>query len=151
MIIANLYPLYFDEITRYALKLLRDRSSAEDAAQETFLRALKNSHILTELSENKARAWLYTTARNIVIDKARRERRAPAFEDPGVHVDDLSGPVVEAVMSRLSPDDKRLISLRYFADMTSSEIGEMLGIPPATVRTRLRAAVKKLRSAYFDP
>lgn len=150
MTIENLYPMYFDEITRYALKLVRNRPSAEDVAQEVFLRALKNSHVLTELSEAKARAWLYTTARNIVIDQARREKRRPLLEEIGIHEDDLSGIWVETLMGALPVDERRLISLRYFADMTSTDIGEMLGLPSATVRTRLRAAVKRLRVAYWE-
>lgn len=150
MLITELYPMYYQEITRFALSLTRSRPCAEDVAQETFLRALKSSHVLLNLDEFKARAWLYTTAKNIVTDGQRRVLRAPPLDVQISHFDDLSRVSVESLMGVLTPEEKRLFALRHHSGMNSTEIGVMLGLPPATVRTRLRAAVKKLREAYLE-
>lgn len=150
MDIATLYPKYFDDLTRYARYLTRNASSAEDIAQETFLRALKNIHLLSDMKESQIRSWLYTTARNVVIDQARRAKRAPALAEAGYYTDDLSAVLVENLMQALSSEDQHLVNLRYFVGMNSTEIGELLSLPAATVRTRLRAASKRLRIAYDD-
>jgi len=148
MNIADLYPKYFDEITRFARSLTHRSSSAEDVTQETFLRALRNSPLLIEMEEREARAWLYTTAKHIVIDQARREARRPQIEAEDRYEDDVTVIVVTSVMKELGDEDRQLINLRYFGGLDSTEIGRMMGLPPATVRTRLRAAVKRLRAEY---
>lgn len=148
MTIAELYPRYFDEIRRFVRSMSRDDALSEDVAQETFMRALKSNETICALSEVKVRSWLYTTARRIFIDQYRREKNRPSVEEPDFFEEDLSGVVVNDLLSALSPEERTIFALRHFASQTSGEIASRLGIPPATVRTRLRAAVKKLRKLY---
>ena len=66
--VEELYPLYFDELVRFLSGLLGGRAAAEDAAQETFLRALGHADQLAEMDGPACRAWLYRTAKRICID-----------------------------------------------------------------------------------
>ena len=60
--VAQLYPLYFEELTRFLTGLLKSRAAAEDVAQETFLRALEHADQLETYDRAACRAWLYRTA-----------------------------------------------------------------------------------------
>ncbi len=150
MNIAELYPRYFDEIVRFARTMVRERAAAEDVTQETFLRALRSSHVLIALSEAKARAWLYTTARRIVIDQARRQQKGIELQTDDRFEDDLSQVEVQGLLDSLADQDRAIAVMRYFQDRTSAEIGSALGMPSATVRTRLRAITKRLQALYDE-
>lgn len=150
MDIATLYPRYWGEIVRYARSMVKDRAAAEDVAQEAFMRALKNSHVLMEMTEAKARAWLYTTARNIIIDQARRTAKGCELVTDDWFEDDFSAVEIASVLGVLSESDRRIAVMRYFEDQNSTEIGERLGMPSASVRTRLRAITKQLRALHDE-
>lgn len=145
--IEQLYTIIAPELHRYLLKVARDINEADDLLQDTFLRALSNISVLQTLSRPKQRAWLYTTARRCLIDRRREEKRECSSNDIilGEANDDLSIPFVAEALGSLPEHLRTIVSMRYFTGMDSAAIGKILGIPPATVRTRLRAGVKKLR------
>lgn len=91
--IEQLYPLYYDELVRFLTGLLHSRAAAEDAAQETFLRALSHAEQLMDMDRPACRAWLYRTAKRICIDRCRRARRAEPLTEAAAEAageDDLS-------------------------------------------------------------
>lgn len=145
--VAELYSQRAPELRRYLLKIARDVSEADDVLQETFLRALSNLGTLQGMSLPKQRAWLYTTARRCLIDRRRKERRECLAEgmEEGETSDDLTLPIVAEALGSLPEHLSAIVAMRYFSGMDSTAIGKALGIPAATVRTRLRAAITKLK------
>lgn len=135
------------DLYRYAFMLCRNRAMAEDLVQETFLRAWRFLDSLRD--EKKAKSWLMTTLRR---EFARQfERYQPPFDD--VELEQIAGddglnPEVWALRRALAelPDKYReVLVLQVIAGYTGAEMAEMLGLPRATVNTRLFRARQRLR------
>ena len=123
-------------------------AEAEDIVQETFLRALEHQSQLVNMSEAQCRSWLYRTAKNILIDRARRKKAEPVLAEPEGREDDLSQAMVAQLCSELKGQEATIFWMRYFAGYSSVEIGRILGMPAGTIRARLLAARNILRKAY---
>lgn len=106
---------------------------------------MASAETLAKLSDGQQKSWLYTTARRIVIDQQRRAYRAPPLEEEPVWRDDLTRLEVVQLLATLSDESAQIVRMRHFAGMNSVEIGRVLNLSPATVRTRLRSAMRKLR------
>lgn len=126
---------------------LRMRDEAEDVAQDVFCKAWQH---LPRLRRPEAFAgWLFRIADNAICTSARRTRPAPRDDDP------ISPPVghysadssvdIHAAVAALSEDQRTAVSLRFFSGMSTEEVARVLGIPSATVRTRLSRAYTELR------
>jgi RNA polymerase sigma factor (sigma-70 family) len=89
---AALLKALYDEhaaiLWRYAMRLTGDASRAEDVVQETLLRAWQHPEVMDD-PERSPRAWLFTVARNMIID----ERRSPRFRMTASSLDDSSTPI----------------------------------------------------------
>ena len=92
--IAGLYRRYAPELVRYIRKYTEDQAAAEDIVQETFVRGMEHGSQLDVLEESQRRAWLYRTAKNICIDRARRVQAEPPWEGETFQNDDLTKPMV---------------------------------------------------------
>lgn len=145
-----LYETFYDALIRYAMTMTNSHAEAEDVVQETFLRAYQNRGLLENAGQNKAKNWLYKTARNLYIDKVRRKSKQPPPEEEPMEEDDFSYIFVQQALQEIPEELSHIVALRYFSGFNSTEIGEILGISPATVRTRLRAASKRLSKLYYD-
>jgi len=131
-----------DEVFRFlAGRLGRDK--AEDAFQETFLRALRAYHRL-EHGEH-LRAWALTIAHRIVIDGARRQR--PTGEMPELVTEDgrPAYEELEELTGDLPPKERAAVVLRYGYDLGYDEIGEALGSTESAARQAASAGVRRLR------
>ena len=129
-------------------KIYEDQAAAEDIVQETFVRGMEHGSQLEVLEESQRRAWLYRTAKNICIDRARRVQAEPPWEGETFQNDDLTKPMVMQLCGILEPQDRAMFWLRYFEDYTAAELGEMFGIPAATVRSRMLNARRRLQKYY---
>ena len=98
------------------------------------------------------RPWLHRIAVNKAFDQLRAEKRRPdpidvtetaSASTPGEEGE--SAELIEALGS-LAPEDRAIVFYRHGLGYRSNEIGELLGMPPATVRTRLARAMPRLRS-----
>jgi len=138
----SFYETHRDEIHRFLVrKLGRDR--AEDAFQETFLRALRAYPRLEHGAH--LRAWVFTIAARIVVDDMRRRRPQgelpelaaedglPAFEDLAPLTEDLP------------PKERAAIVLRYGYDLPYDEIGAAIGSSEQAARQAASAGVRRLR------
>ncbi|NLM11938.1 MAG: sigma-70 family RNA polymerase sigma factor [Clostridiaceae bacterium] len=145
-----LYSKYYGEILGFCISLSRNQAFAEDIVQETYLRALANAHILNDLPEEKCRAWLYRTAKNIFIDHVRRMSKKCRPVNESVSEDGYSSVIVHMMCRHLPESERTLFILRYLKGYNSTELGDMFGIPPSTVRARLSSARSKLRKFYSE-
>jgi RNA polymerase sigma factor (sigma-70 family) len=137
-----------------ALTMLRDPHLAEDVAQETFVRAWRHAASY-DPRRGRVPAWLLTIARNVAIDRARIRPIAPTDPDVIASELDLSGQDalpdvperdrVRQAVAALPDDQRRALVLAVFAGRTAREIAELDDMPLGTVKTRIRAAMSKLR------
>ena len=82
--------------------------------------------------------------------QARRAAGAPLTEEEAEYRDDLTGPAVAALCSRLPEEERTLFVLRYFSGYNSVELGDMFGLSPSAVRARLLSARRKLGKMYLE-
>lgn len=158
----HIYSLYHQRVYHAAQKVLRDAQLAEDAAQETFIKAYRNLDKLDDMA--KAGAWLATIASRTAIDMLRKEgkRKFISMELASWELEQhyLEHIVIEEVELRetqqelerdireLKPKLREVLALRYVNEMKESEIAASLSLPKATVKTRLyraKAAVKQAK------
>ncbi len=139
-------------LQRYALSLCRDAHQSADLMQQTFLRVCEHAEELADYSPERIQGWLMLTLRRAWLDQLRkRSREQPADALPEAsYTEDYSGPEVFAALARLPEALRRCVQLRHFQGLNATEIGECMGIPAATVRTRLRTAARLLRADYLD-
>jgi RNA polymerase sigma factor (sigma-70 family) len=125
------------------------RQRAEDAFQETFLRALR-AYPRLEHGEH-LRAWVLTIASRIVLDDARRKRQPAPLGDmaelPGLAAED-ERPAFEdlaPLTDGLPPKERAAVVLRYGYDLAYDEIGDALGSTESAARQAASAGVRRLR------
>ena len=145
-----LYEKYHNELARYCYGICHDLEEAQDLVQETFLRALQSGDLFPDLGPQQQRAWLYRTVRNLMVDRFRRaaleERTLPNLQEPEDREEAGYGSVeAQALLERLSPEDRALFTLRYQQGYTASELAELLNQPPGTIRCRLSRIRGKLQ------
>jgi RNA polymerase sigma factor (sigma-70 family) len=139
------------------LSILRDRAAAEEAAQDSFVRAWRHASAYDPRRGTVA-AWLLTIARNVSINMLPTRRFDPidpelmvALEARRPHQDRIEAQVVDSELlreplARLPGDQRRALVLAVFYGFTAREISELDGVPLGTVKTRIRSAMLKLRS-----
>jgi RNA polymerase sigma-70 factor (ECF subfamily) len=146
----------------YVLRLTGgDRQHAEDIVQETLLRAWRHPEALTG---RPVRPWLFTVARNLVVD-AHRARVArggqhvsiEAGEDGSVALPDaddidraLESWTVAEALADLSPQHRAVIIETYYRGHSVAEAATALGIPPGTVKSRTYYALRALKLALEE-
>jgi RNA polymerase sigma-70 factor (ECF subfamily) len=147
-----LYQRYARPVFGLALRRLGDRMRAEDAVQETFAAIWRSAK--TYRPERGAGApWLYTVARNAIVDRSRSRSEPPAEVPETAAVE--PGPAeraetsyvawrVHRALEELSGNERDVIELAYYAELSQSEIADFLGIPLGTVKTRTRAGLSRL-------
>lgn len=159
---------YRELVTRYAtpavnfiFRIVRDRALAEDLAQEGFLRVYQRLNTFDP--QRKFSSWFFQVLRNITIDYLRVNRLPTSSLDElaeegvqGAAVDrdsrspeQLAGQselatAMTAALSRLRPEYREVVVLRYQEGLTQPEIAEILGLPSGTVKTYLHRARKEL-------
>jgi RNA polymerase sigma-70 factor (ECF subfamily) len=146
-----IYSENFDSLVSALTAFSRDEQAAEDAVQQAFLQALKHRETLEAMPEKSARSWLYATAKNALVDAKRRSKRLLALDpdvEQGYTPPDIADSLtVTGLLAALPGDLRQIVELRYFTGLNATDIGQSLGIPPATVRTKLRSALQKMRFA----
>ncbi|HMZ13033.1 MAG TPA: sigma-70 family RNA polymerase sigma factor [Mycobacterium sp.] len=150
-----LYDEHAAALWRYAVRLTGDPARAEDVVQETLLRAWQHPEVSGD-AERSARAWLFTVARNMVIDDRRsaRFRKERESLDTGSTPEQAAPDEVNAALDRLligdalaqlSADHRAVIRRSYYLGWTTAQIAEDLQIAEGTVKSRLHYAVRALR------
>jgi RNA polymerase sigma factor (sigma-70 family) len=137
-----------------AVTMLHDRDLADEVAQETFVRAWRHAATY-DARRGRVPSWLLTIARNLAIDRARLRPVTPV--DPEIIAAELDLARQETMpdfaererlreaVAELPDDQRRAIVLATYAGRTAREISELDRVPLGTVKTRIRAAMLKLR------
>ena len=150
-----LYSRYVRSVFGLALRRLGDRGHAEDAVQEAFA-AIWRSASTYRPERGAAGGWLYTVARNAIVDRLRRSGPAADAELPELASAE-PGPAqraedsdvawrVHRALENLQPREREVIELAYWSGMSQSEVAEYLHLPLGTVKTRTRSGLAKLAS-----
>jgi RNA polymerase sigma-70 factor (ECF subfamily) len=139
----------------YVAYRLGDGPEAEDVTSEVFERALRYRGSY-DRSRGRPVQWLFGIARRCVDDaRAGRALASPAQGAEPAALEDVGGGVVERValgqaIEALDDRSRDLISLRYGADLTAREIGEILGLTTNAVEVALHRALKRLRAELTE-
>lgn len=153
-------------VYRYLFRLTGNEAVAEDLAQETFVRVLKN---LARFDTAKPfRPWLYRIARNCAYDYLRKKKTVPfsyLSENEQLKLENLpddkmslsqiterreTKELVTKLLSELSEIEQEILTLHYLDELTVPEISEILKKPEETVRTRLRRAREAFRETKIE-
>ncbi len=148
MTINDMYEEFFDGLVSWCAAMCGGETAAEDMVQEAFARALTHSVTLEKLHPMQSRAWLYTTVKNIYLDRVRHrafESVSDEIPDTAADGDDYADAETDELINMLPYPDGIMFRMRYLEGYSSKEIGEMFNMPPGTVRSRLSETRKKLR------
>jgi RNA polymerase sigma-70 factor (ECF subfamily) len=149
-----LFDRHFADVHRY----LRHRTGpdlADDLAAETFVRAFAARGRFRQGDCETARAWLFTIATNLMRDEARRGRRrvlalGRLAAEPAPAQTDLVGerdPELAAALGALREEEREVVLLLAWGELSYEEIAQVTGVRPGTVRSRLNRARGRLQEA----
>ena len=148
--VRAVYQRYGGAMFAIAISMLRDRELAAECVQQAFLKAWRASRSFDPARE--LRPWLATITRRVAVDIFRREARTRS--DPHADVDDTVVPIafertweafeVRAALDQLPDDEREVVRLAHFEDLTHSEIAEKLQVPIGTVKSRSFRAHRRL-------
>lgn len=155
-----LYNRHAAALWRYVSRLTRDPVRAEDIVQETLLRAWEHPEISDDIRRS-AEAWLFTVARNIIIDDSRssRFRHEVSWQEfaevPGPAGADEVNAALDRVLiaeafTRLSAQHRAVIWRSFYLAWTTAQIAQDLHIPKGTVKSRLHSAMRELRRSFQE-
>ncbi len=152
---AALYDRYGTAVYSLALKMLRDRQTAEEITQEVFLAIWRGAREF-DPARGSARAWILSLAHHKSVDAVRRRRLRAAeplsetVAAQGDVADEAMRLVADAQVRKalegLSDGQRDAIAYAYYGGYTQLEIAERLGVPLGTIKTRMRDGMQKLRT-----
>lgn len=161
---GELVRLYERPVFNLAYRMLGESTEAEDAAQEAFLKAY--SHLSRYDTTRSFKTWLLSITSNHCIDRLRKRRLIylsldePLPPHPALTSDEM-GPEMAAIarersqkiqkmLDELSPEYRVVVVLRYWYDLSYSEIAEMLGTSESAIKSRLFRARQSLAKSLED-
>jgi len=158
--LSALYDRYSRTVFGVGVKLLGDRSSAEELVQEVFLKVWRSSHTF-DSSRGSFSTWLYRVTRNLASDSYRkRTRRVNLVSDKDSFIsatrDSSPGPQeivddswlswrISRALEELDASHREVIELAYYQGLSQREISRRTGVALGTVKTRTTSAMKRLR------
>ena len=145
---------YSGEMFGFALRALGDRGQAEDAVQETFVRAWRATRRF-DPALGSQRTWLFAIMRNVLIDASRRRTERPVSIDGEDAIEDqidglLRSWVIEEALNRLTAEHRYAVVQVSYQGRAAVDVAVELGVPESTVRTRLFYGLKALRLALDE-
>ncbi len=159
--LSALFLQFAPRIKSMMLRLGVDGAHAEDLTQEAMLSVWRKAHFYSP-DKGAASTWIFTIARNLRIDAARRQSNRPYVDLEGIEVESEAphshalleqSQVVARVSKALEvlPEEQReVVRLSFIKELSQSEIAARIGIPLGTVKSRLRLAYDRLRPLLED-
>jgi len=166
---------HYRPVFRYLIRSVRDRTVAEDLLQDVFMRVIRGAEAYRETA--KFTTWLYTIAKNTLIDAARKQKfRNHQSLDQPMRTDAEGGSArvdfvrdersegnavrrladrqftetLQQVLERLNPEQREVFLLREFQHLSFSEIAEVVKASENTVKSRMRYALTFLRNELSE-
>lgn len=163
---AGLVNKYEKQVHAYAVREIGDYHIAEDITQETFLEVYQKLKTLKD--PEKFSTWLYAIVKNLCIAWYRKNRFLPESLEE-IHISKIETntysryiasehakatayaqrDLVKKLLEKLKESDREIITLHYFDEMTTAEIGTYLGISENTIKSQLHRARKRLKQYEF--
>jgi len=158
---VTLFEMFAPRLKAYMLRQGADANTAEELAQETLLTVWRKAQLYSS-DKGSATTWIFTIARNLRIDRLRKEvpwqelpegrDEEPANDTPP---DEAASQLerkarVHAAMKHLPDDQLQVVRLSYINGLSHSEIAERLAVPLGTVKSRMRLAYQKIRESVED-
>ena len=156
-----LFQSYAPRVKSYMMRQGADPRTAEELAQETLLTVWRKAALYSD-DKGSATTWIFTIARNLRIDRLRKEVAWQPLpenndEEPSPEPtpdEELSererSEKVRSVLAELPADQSEVVTLAYVEGLSHSEIAQRLGLPLGTVKSRMRLAYQKIRDALED-
>jgi RNA polymerase sigma-70 factor (ECF subfamily) len=154
--LEEIYARYGRIVFAFLLRTLRDRQISEDVQQQVFLEVWQRAPAY-DAARGRLLNWVMTIARSRAIDQLRRrvpepvgDSSAPVFmRRPEAEVDEIDVLVeryrVSGLLAGLPQEERRLLRMRFYDDLSQTEIAERTGIPLGTVKMRMVDALGRLR------
>ena len=162
----NLFRRWKDPVFGYVIRMVRDEALAHDVTQDVFLRVMKAAPSYDH--RGRLRQWLFTIAANLVADHARKlkRRREIQVEEPaaidasaheafrGIPEDTFASvelrEVVQQALDRLPAEQRSVLLMRQYSQLTFREIAAVEGCSINTVLSRMRYALRNLKKILAD-
>lgn len=156
-----LFDAYAPRVKSYMLRQGADPATAEELAQETLLAVWRKAALYSD-EKGSATTWIFTIARNLRIDRLRKEvvwqplpenneERASDDPAPDEEVSERErAERVRAMLAELPPDQSEVVNLAFLEGLSHSDIAKRLGLPLGTVKSRMRLAYQKIRDSLED-
>jgi RNA polymerase sigma-70 factor, ECF subfamily len=153
---AALFEFYAPRIKSMLMRGGAAPETAEDIAQETLITVWHKAGYF-DPARASASAWVYTIARNLRVDRLRRDKLAALYaHDADVPLEEPDRPDqllhaaeradrVKTAINELPEEQARVLKLSFFDNRAHADIAEALGLPLGTVKSRLRLALARLR------
>jgi RNA polymerase sigma factor (sigma-70 family) len=158
-----IFDMYYDRVFKVAFYITKDRHLAQDVLQDTFLKAYH--HMENIQDSNKTGAWLSVVATNTAIDLLRKRNKWNGIPTDDVLltsmiqqftetasvveqevVNSLLLQQIQAQLSKLKPEHRQAILLKYYHGLKDEEIAKLTGASSGTIKSRLHRAKKKIQS-----
>ena len=148
---SQLYSVYAMDLYRYAVYMMGNTEDAEDAVQEAVFSAWRNIHTLKD--DNLFKVWIFKILSNRCKTELMKKNKAPdtlpieeyTFLIDGEYEESFSSTELKEALSSLTPPDAQIILLSVIGGFKSYELAEIFNMEPATVRSRQKRALEKLK------
>ena len=150
--LKELYKRYRDPLYRFVYRYTQDEQLSMDAVQDTFLKLQEKRHYFNR-EKGRLKTYLFQIAYNTMITKIRRRekwsRLLPFLYNKPVHVSDQEDKMdVERLLRSLSEQQRTVILLYYYHDLSQQDIARILNISVGTVKSRIHLAIQKMRKEW---
>ncbi len=149
------YDLLFDDLFKYISWNVSNAEDAQDLTAEVFLRALKSLERFDE-ARSTARSWLFTIARNLVIDHHRRRGRRPEMpleneSEPASeeHLEmavetEAASEAVRQALAELNEEQRQVVTLKFFSSLSNAEVAAVMGKREGAINAMQYRALNKM-------
>jgi len=153
------YDTYADSVFRFCLFKLSDREEAKDLTQEAFTRVW--AYIANGGEIKNIKAFLFQTARNLIIDKYRKKHTDsleimqdagfdPEYEEEVEIEEKIDAEMAMKLLEELSDEYREVVVLKYVEELSIQEIAESLDESTGNISVRLHRALSKLKKIYKE-
>ncbi len=155
---ALLFTRFAPRVKAFVMGQGMTAQEAEDLAQDALLSVWRKAHMF-DPSRATAVTWIYSIARNLRIDAARKSRRVRDLPEDLWHndgdkaaddtlIDAESAGVISHIMGTLPEEQKVILRMSFYEDLSHGDIARALAIPLGTVKSRLRLAMTRMKAAF---